>query len=67
MMNIENEWVDDNGGAWTIESFLEKMEWEGGIGGILSWGGASVFPPCVRAAMTMVEEFVAAIDQMEDE
>lgn len=63
----DDEWTDDNGVAWTRESFIEKMEWEGGFDSMISWGGPSVFPPSLRdaahqlkAAMELFEAYASA-------
>lgn len=58
----EEKWTDDNGDEWTRESFFEKMDWEGGVGGLLSWGGPSVFPPSLRESATQVKAFFDLID-----
>ncbi len=44
----EDEWTTPEGEKWTREQFLDKLEWEGGIEGMISWGGAGCFPPSLR-------------------
>ena len=34
--------------GWTHEEFLEKMDHEGGVLGLLDWGGPGCFPPEIR-------------------
>lgn len=40
----------------TWKDFLQKMDWEGGIEGLLSYGGPDEFPDELRADATVVYE-----------
>ena len=53
----ETEWVSDSGGTWTRQEFLDKMRWEGGLSGMVGWGGPSVFPPSLREMARGIEKF----------
>jgi hypothetical protein len=46
---------------WTPEEFFEKMGCEGGVDGMLGWGGFGVFPPQVRALAQAAEEALTAL------
>lgn len=45
---------------WTKEEVWEKQDWEGGVCGLLDWGGADAFealgPEAYAAAKRMVED-----------
>jgi hypothetical protein len=62
---VATEWTDAGGGQWTTESFLEKLDWEGGVEGMLEWGGPSVFPPKLRRSAQSVRELLDAVENME--
>jgi hypothetical protein len=51
---------DDEG--WTWDEFLEKMDYEGGICGMMGWGGPGCFPPEIRP---QAEALGALLDSME--
>ncbi len=51
----EAEWVSDSGETWTRQEFIDKMRWEGGVVGMVGWGGPSVFPPSLREMAAQVE------------
>lgn len=40
---------------WTPEDFIEKYDYEGGLDGMLGWGGPGCFPPELRDAATEIE------------
>lgn len=46
---------------WTPEEFIEKLDDEGGVGGMISWGGIGCFPPELREAAVKIEEGFAVV------
>ena len=60
--NVENEWVSSFGDSWTLDGFLEKMDSEGGLTGMILWGGPEVFPPAWREMAATTEQLITAID-----
>ena len=58
-------WEDVAGNRWTPREFAEKADWEGDI---LSYGGPSIFPPSVREAAKVMEDFYNELEEYgEDE
>jgi hypothetical protein len=51
----ETEWTDERGETWTRQEFLDKMHWEGGVAGMVGWGGPSCFPPSLREMAQQIE------------
>jgi hypothetical protein len=45
--------------AW--EEFKEKLDWEGGIEDLLTYGGPDMFPPEVRTEATAVDDAITAL------
>lgn len=62
-MSSDEEWTDDAGRAWTRDSFLSKMEYEGGFDSMIGWGGPSVFPPSLKEAARQVEAAMELFEQ----
>lgn len=48
---------------WTPEEFIEKYDSEGGIGGMLAWGGAGCFPPELRNAAEKIDRQMNTIHE----
>lgn len=44
------------------EQFIEKMEWEGSILGVLEWGGSGCFPAAIQGDALIIEEKLAEIE-----
>jgi hypothetical protein len=53
---VEDRWTADDGQEWTRIEFLAKMEWEGGLEGMVLWGGPGVFPPSMRELAGEIED-----------
>lgn len=51
----------------TIEEFIDKMEWEGGVVGVLQWGGADYFPPELQPMAHAIQRALLEIDEVLDE
>jgi hypothetical protein len=45
-------------------SFLNKLEWDGGIIGMLEYGGPECFPPELQEAAAQVEEALKELDRL---
>ena len=56
---------DDEG--WTPEEFIDKYEYEGGIDGLLGWGGAGCFPPEIRAEAAEIDRLSDVIHAWREE
>lgn len=52
----EDEWTDGYGERWTRQDFYAKVAVEGGIEGMVLWGGPGVFPPSLRDMAELLEE-----------
>ncbi len=52
----ENLWTDDLAITWTRQGFLDKLHCEGGIEGMVLWGGADCFPPSLREMAVALEK-----------
>lgn len=42
--------------SWTIGDVYDKLEWEGGIEGLLDYGGAEIFTPLGREAVNAARD-----------
>lgn len=57
-------WEDIAGNRWTPYSFAEKAGWEGDI---LAYGGPGIFPPAVREAAQIMEDFYDELEEYGEE
>ena len=48
---------------WTPEEFLEKMDSEGGVVGMLMWGGPGCFPPDLREDAETIATCVSRMEK----
>lgn len=61
----EDEWTDERGTSWTRDEFYQKMDSEGGLSGLVTYGGAGIFPPSLRPLMREVEKLQNLMDNEE--
>lgn len=58
-------------GQWTSEQleaagFLHKMDWEGGIDGLLGYGGSEVFPEELQELAAVAEKALGSLGRAID-
>jgi hypothetical protein len=57
-------WEDESGYEWTPQTFAQKSEWEGDL---LAYGGPGIFPPSVREAAQIMEDFYSELEEYGEE
>ena len=53
-LNEDMVWGDESGKEWTPQTFAQRADWEGDM---LNYGGLSIFPPSVREAAKVMQDF----------
>ncbi len=61
----ENNWIATDGDPWTRAAFIIKTMHEGGLEGMVEWGGPGVFPPSLRDLATKVAELQAKYGKLD--
>ena len=58
----EARWTDGARSTWTRQEFLDKLHCEGGVEGMVAWGGAKCFPPSLRGMAEALETALVGND-----
>ena len=65
--DIELEWKDKDGGTVTLSDMADKMDWEGGLGELMSYGGPTMFPPALRPLLELLATTTTLLEKAIDD